>query len=129
MIVVDASVVLDALFNAGAARQLVGTESLHVPHLIDAEVVSGVRGRVRAGRITPSDGERILHTYARLGLSRYPIHPLIDRIWQLRDNLTAYDAANVALAEALNVSLVTADARIVTAPAVTCPITVVRSTG
>ena len=68
----------------------------------------------------------VLNTWARLGLTRYPTSSLLDRVWQLRNNLSAYDASCIALAEALDCALLTADARMSRAPTIRCPITVVR---
>lgn len=125
MIVVDASVGLSGLLNDGIAREVLATDQLHAPHLVDSEVASGLRRRVAAGRIEEQDGWAALDTWRRLGITRYAIHPLLDRVWQLRDNVSAYDAGYVALAEALNCALVTADARLSRAPGIHCPITVV----
>lgn len=125
MIVLDASAALAALLNAGAARQSLAGDQLHAPHLVDSEVASGLRRQVASGRISADNGWAALDTWRRLGLTRYATHGLLGRIWQLRDNLSAYDAGYVALAESLDCSLVTADARISRAPGLRCPITVV----
>ena len=125
MIVVDASTALSALLNDGPARDTLAREQLHAPHLIDSEVASGLRRHVATGRITAEDGWAALDTWSRLGCTRYALHGLLERIWALRDNLSAYDAGYVALAEALDCSLVTADARISRAPGLRCSITVV----
>lgn len=124
MIVVDASTALSALLNAGPARDTLAREQLHAPHLIDSEVASGLRRQVAAARIRADEGWAALSTWSRLGCTRYALHGLLDRVWALRDNLSAYDAGHVALAEALGCSLVTADARISRAPGLRCPITV-----
>ena len=125
MIVVDASAALSALLNDGPARRTLAGEQLHAPHLVDAEVASGLRRQVQARRMTAGNGWAALDAWRRLGLTRYPIQGLLDRVWQLRDNLSAYDAGYVALAEALGCSLLTADARLSQAPGTRCPITVV----
>lgn len=125
MIVVDASAPLSALLNDATARRLLTADQLHAPHLVDSEVASGLRRAVAAGRIDAAAGWTALDTWRRLGLTRYALHPLLDRMWELRDDLTAYDAGYVALAEALNCSLVTADARLSRAPGIRCSITVV----
>lgn len=125
MIVLDASAALSALLNAGPARESVANEQLHVPHLVDSEVASGLRRHVTSGLITANDGWTALDTWRRLGLTRYGTHGLLERIWALRDNLSAYDAGYVALAESLDCALVTADARISRAPGIHCPITVI----
>ncbi|HZD70475.1 MAG TPA: type II toxin-antitoxin system VapC family toxin [Actinomycetes bacterium] len=125
MIVADASAALSALLNAGPARRTLGTEQLHVPHLIDAEVASGLRRRVAGAEIGPDDGWAALDVWRRLGMIRYPLVGILGRVWQLRDNLSAYDACYVALAEQLGCALVTADQRLARAPGSRCPITVV----
>lgn len=125
MIVLDASAALSGLLNAGPARESLAGEQLHAPHLVDSEVTSGLRRLVASHRITVDDGWAALHAWQRLGLSRYGVHGLLERVWTLRENLSAYDAGYVALAESLDCSLVTADARISRAPGLRCPITVV----
>jgi predicted nucleic acid-binding protein len=125
MIVVDASGALAALLNNGPARQLLGSERLHAPHLIDSEIASALRRQVQANQVTATDGWNALDTWRRLALTRYPTLGLLKRIWALRDNLSAYDATYVALAETLDCALVTADARLSSAPQLRCPITVV----
>lgn len=125
MIVLDASAALTGLLNAGPARESLASEQLHVPHLIDSEVASGLRRHVASGRIPAEDGWAALDAWRRLGLTRYALHGLLERVWELRRNLSAYDAGYVALAESLGCSLTTADARISRAPGVHCPITVV----
>ena len=127
MIVLDASAAVAALLRDGSARQAAANEQLHVPHLIDAEVAQALRRLVTAGRLPAHEGERLLTTWAALALVRHPFHALLPRIWGLRKNVTAYDAAYVALAEALGCALLTADARLARAPGVTCPVTVVAS--
>ena len=125
MIVIDASAAISGLLNEGAARRILAGEQLHTPHLVDSEVASGLRRAVAGGRIKADGGWRALDTWRRLGLTRYAAHPLLERIWELRDNLTACDAGYVALAEALDCALVTADARLSHAPGIRCPVTVV----
>ena len=125
MIVVDASAALSALLNAGPARSALASEQLHAPHLIDSEVASGLRRKVAAQRLDADAGWTALDTLRRLGMTRYPVFALLDRVWELRDNLSAYDASYVALAELLGCSLLTADGRLGGAPGPRCPITVV----
>ena len=125
MIVVDASAVLAGLLHHGEARDLLAEESLHAPHLMDAEVASGVRRRAAAGDVTSEEGWRLLDTLRRLGMARYPVAPFLDRVWRLRDNLSAYDAIYVALAESLGCALVTADRRLAGAPGLRCAVTTV----
>ncbi len=125
MIVLDASAGLSALLNAGPAREAVAGVQLHAPHLIDLEVASGLRRRVGVGQIAADAGWSALDTWRRLGMTRYPVFPLLDRVWALRDNLSTYDASYVALAELLDCTLVTADARLSSASGLRCSITVV----
>ena len=125
MIVADASAAVAALLNAGPARRALADEQLHVPHLIDSEIANALR-RASAGRRLDDEGAwAALDAWRRLAMTRYPASSLLDRIWQLRDNLSGYDATYVALAEALGCSLLTADARLGGAPGIGCAITVV----
>ena len=125
MIVVDASAAVAALLNAGPARRVLATEQLHAPHLIDSEVANALRRETVAARLDADGAWVALDAWRRLGMTRYPAHSLLDRIWELRDNLSAYDATYVALAELLDCSLLTADSRLGRAPGTGCPITVV----
>jgi len=125
VIVVDASAALSALLNAGPARNALASEQLHAPHLIDPEVANGLRRRVAAQHLAVNAGWAALDAFRRLGITRYPVFALLDRVWQLRGNLSAYDASYFALAELLDCSLLTADARLSLAPGIRCPITVV----
>ena len=125
MIVVDASAALTSLLNDGPARAAFGRERLHAPYLLDSEVASGLRRRVLAGQLGAADGWNALNTMRRLGMTRYPAHTLAERVWQLRENLSAYDATYVALAEALGCDLLTADARLTRSPGIRCSVTVV----
>jgi predicted nucleic acid-binding protein len=125
VIVVDASAALSALLNAGSARRLLSAERLHAPHLIDSEVSNALRRHVARAELTPDDGWTVVDTWRRLGVTRHPVFGHLDRVWELRDNLSAYDATYVALAEALDCALVTADTRLSRAPGLRCSITVV----
>ncbi len=121
----DSSAALSALLRVGTARDLLGREQVHVPHLVDAEVAHGLRQLVAGGRIEEPHGARLVTAWSHVGLTRHPGVGLLSRVWELRDNLTAYDAMFVALAEALECSLVTADARLARASGLQCPVTVV----
>ena len=125
MIVVDASAALAALLNDGQARQLIGAERLHTPHLIDSEIASGLRRQVQRRQLSAADGWNALRTWRRLAVTRYPVYGLFERIWDIRENFSAYDASYLALAEALDCALVTADARLSSASQALCPVTVV----
>lgn len=127
MIVVDASVAVFGLLNDGTSRSQLSVEVLAAPHLVDAEVAHALRSRVLRGELAAEDGERALRRWARLGIDRFPMTGMLDRVWQLRDNLSAHDASYVAVAEALGCGLVTADRRLAGATGPTCPITFVAS--
>lgn len=115
MIVIDTSAVLRALADETpdiALQKRMIMSPMHVPHLIDAEVLNALRGLVLGRKISVDRATDARRDFAALYLTRYPIHDLGDRIWALRDNLTAYDACYVALAEALDCPLVTSDAKL-----------------
>lgn len=123
--VLDASAAVSALLNDGPARRLLAAEAIHVPHLVDVEVVSVLRRQAAAGLLAADDARRALDVWRRLGLIRYAASPLLERVWELRATVTAYDAMYVALAENLDCVLVTADARLSGANGPQCTITVV----
>ena len=121
MIVVDASVMADALLNirnssTAAARLVDAAGELHAPYLIDIEVAHVIRRHAAVGIVATERGQAALQVFAELPLTRYPHAHLLPRIWALRANLTAYDAAYVALAEALDAPLVTRDRRLAATP-------------
>jgi predicted nucleic acid-binding protein len=126
VIVLDASAVVLGLLNDGDARQSLAYEPIAVPHLADSEVVNAIRAQLLRRDISADDASAAVDRWSRLGVRRFDAAGLVSRMWELRDNLTAYDATYVALAEALACDLVTADARLARAPGPTCPITVVR---
>lgn len=125
MIVLDASAALAAVLNAGPARSAIADGRLHVPHLIDSEVANALRRRVTARQLSATDGWGALDAWRRLAMTRYPTFGLLDRVWELRDNLSSYDATYVALAEALECNLLTADARIARAAGIRCTVATV----
>ena len=120
MVVVDASVLVNALLINGAARARLADANLQAPDLIDAEVLSVLRRLVLAGRLTEQHALSALTTSQQLGLRRHASRHLWPRAWELRSNLTAYDALYVALAERLGATLLTADARAARAPDLQC---------
>lgn len=126
MIVLDASAAVLALLNDGVARRALATDAVAVPHLADSEVSNALRLAVLGGRVKAKDAEAALALWAQLGMRRFAAVAMLRRVWELRDNVTAYDATYVALAEALDCTLLTADARLARAPGPKCPITVVR---
>jgi predicted nucleic acid-binding protein len=114
VIVVAASALLEVLLRTPVAAPLErrifeSGETLHAPHLVDLDVAQVLRRYVRSSQISSNRGREALDDLAALRLRRWPHDALIPRIWELRDNLTAYDAAYVALAEALDVPLLTRD--------------------
>lgn len=125
MIVVDASAALSALMRRGHARDEFVGQQVHVPHLLDSELTSVLRRRVAATQLDSGQARRMLSVWQRLAMTRYPVVGLLDRVWELRENVSAYDASYVALAESLACTLLTADARLARAPGLGCTITVV----
>ncbi|HKR63988.1 MAG TPA: type II toxin-antitoxin system VapC family toxin [Thermoanaerobaculia bacterium] len=119
MIVVDASAVLAFLIQSPAAARideyLFGGET-HAPHLIDLEVMHAIRRWVLSGAMTRQDAENAIEYFKLMRIHRSSHEALLDRIWRLRDNLTAYDAAYVALAEVLDTVVITTDAKLAAAP-------------
>ena len=124
MVVVDASVLMDALLIDGAARARLAEANLQAPDLIDAELLSVLRRLVLAGRLPEQHARRALAIAQQLGLRRHASSHLWARAWQLRTILTAYDALYVALAEQLGATLLTADARAARAPGLHCSVEV-----
>jgi predicted nucleic acid-binding protein len=120
VLVVDTSAVLAALAAPDADPKLIARLAddgdLHAPHLIDTEVLDALRRMTIGGAIGEDRAADVRRDFADLALVRYPHEPLSERVWELRHNLTAYDATFVALAEALGVPLVTCDARLASAP-------------
>jgi predicted nucleic acid-binding protein len=126
VIVVDASAAVLGLLNDGDARAALASGRLACPHLVDAEVLHTLRAQVIRGVIDEVAAESAIEVWGRLGVERIGASGLLDRVWALRQNLTAYDATYVAVAEALDAALLTADGRLARAPGPRCPITVVR---
>jgi predicted nucleic acid-binding protein len=130
VIVVDASVLASALADDGAdgdrARRRLTGQALAAPELVDLEVASVVRRAALGGRLDERRARQVLTDLTALPVRRVPHRPLLPRIWELRENVTVYDAAYVALAELLGTTLVTADNRLVRAPGVRCGVELVR---
>lgn len=125
MIVVDASAAISALLKAGQAREALTAQQVHVPHLIDTEIASGLRRLVAEGLLAADEGWAALLRWRRFSATRYPAVGLFHRIWELRDNVSAYDSCYVALAEVLGCTLITADGKLSRAPKLRCSVTVV----
>lgn len=117
MIVVDASALVEVLLRSSSAalierRLFDAGETLHAPHLLDVEVTQVLRRYASVGEIDAARGRAALEDLADFPLRRYPHDLLLTRAWDLRSNVTAYDAMYVALAEALDALLVTRDRRL-----------------
>ena len=130
MTVVDASALLEVLLQtpdaqAVSRRLFRPGEVLVAPHLIDVEVAQVLRRYHAAGEFEDQRGREALTDLADMPLTRYPHDFLLPRIWELRHNVTAYDAAYLALAEALDAPLVTRDGRLASAPGHYVPIELV----
>lgn len=124
MIVVDASVVVASLLGDNVARTCLTEDYVHVPAHIDVEVADALRKRVRLGHLETTEGWQLLDTFRWMAITRHNVFAMFDRVWELRNNVTAYDAAYVALAEAIDCTLVTGDARLSSAPGLRCAVTV-----
>lgn len=131
MIVVDASVLANAVGDDGAdgdrAREVVRGQELSAPDLVDVEVVSVLRRRWLAKKVTARRFAEAVEDLSMLPADRYPVLPFMHRAYELRANVSAYDATYVALAELLGCALVTADQRLASAPGPRCAITIVAS--
>ena len=122
MIVLDASAAIDWLLQTTAGRLIENRiysrgESLHAPHLLDLEVAQVLRRLVRETAVTAQRADQAIQDLLSLRVARYPHFVFLPQIWQLRNNLSAYDAAYVALTEKLGATLITRDARLASASA------------
>jgi predicted nucleic acid-binding protein len=130
VIVVDASVLATALGDDGPdgdrARARLRGERLSAPELVDLEVASVLRRQVQGGAVDIRRAALALADLAAMPLRRAPHRPLLARCWELRDNLTVYDASYVALAEALDVTLLAGDGRLARAPGPRCRVEMLR---
>ncbi|MEO8483791.1 MAG: type II toxin-antitoxin system VapC family toxin [Acidobacteriota bacterium] len=121
MIVVDASAMLEFLLQTPLgtrveARLFRDGEDLHSPHLLDVELTQGLRRLVRSGEVSPTRAAEAIEDLTDLDLHRHAHLNLLIRAWQLRENVTAYDAMYVALAEALDATVITCDSPLAKAP-------------
>ena len=121
MIVVDASALLEFLLQtslgARVEARLFGEEDeLHAPHLLDVEIAQGLRRLVRTGEVSSGRAGEAIADLIDLDLHRHAHLDLLDRAWKLRDNISAYDAMYVALAEAIEAPIITCDSPLAKAP-------------
>jgi predicted nucleic acid-binding protein len=118
LIVIDASAEVAILLNIGQDVEGIRSriarpgETLHIPHLFEIEVLHALRSLILRGTVSSERARLALDRLRDTRFVRYPHTALTERIWELRENLTAYDAAYIALAEALDAPLVTTDARL-----------------
>lgn len=132
MIVLDASALVDLLLHTATgelALARIGDPAvvLHTPHLADIEVTQVLRRYVRAGEIAEETAAAALVDLRDLDLQRHAHEPLLERVWQLRHNLTAYDAVYVALAEVLDGVLLTCDGALSRAPGLACRVELLQA--
>ena len=121
MIVLDASALVAVLLNTDVGRRVaevisLPAASLHAPQLLDIEVLQVLRRHVRRSAMTAERGAIGVKALEQLDITRYGHEELLPRIWALRENLSAYDATYIALAEALDAPLLTLDARLAASP-------------
>jgi predicted nucleic acid-binding protein len=129
VLVVDASVLAPAVADEGSdgqrMRERLRGEVLVGPDLLHTEVVSVVRRHLGAGRLTKRQANAAIEDLLEIPLRVYPSAPLLRRVWDLRANVTAYDACYAALAEAVDAPLLTADRRLANAPGIRCAVEVI----
>lgn len=121
MMVLDSSAVVEWLLRTPAGQRIeqriyAGKSTLHTVHLLDVEFAQVLRRLVREGALLPGRAEEAIEDLTALRITRYPPMLLLNRIWRLRQNLSAYDAAYVALAEELRAPLITRDQKLAAAP-------------
>jgi predicted nucleic acid-binding protein len=130
VIVADASIVVVALADDGPdgdhARARLRGERIVLPELADLEVASVLRRQMKAAALDARRAWLALGDLAALPARRAPHRPLLPRCWELRENLTVYDAVYVALAELMRATLLTGDRRLAKAPGPRCPIEVIQ---
>jgi predicted nucleic acid-binding protein len=120
VIVLDASAAIDWLLQTSAGKEIEDriysrSESLHAPHLLDLEVAQVLRRLVRECVVSGPRADQAIEDLSDLRMTRYPHFVFVPRVWQLKENFSAYDAAYVALTEKLRATLVTRDARLASA--------------
>lgn len=102
---------IDALLGDVRTGSRIAGRELHAPVTVDAEVLHGLR-RAIFGGLDPTEADTVVHAFRRTIIVRHPVQPFVLRMWAMRHNITAYDAGYVALAESLNVPLLTRDRRL-----------------
>lgn len=129
LIVVDASVIVDLLAaddthrRRAARERLTGGDAVFAPAYLDIEVVAALRGLARRSDVLAADAPALIAQLLRMPIRREPlVRSTTDRIWQLRANMTAYDAGYIALAEHLTASLLTCDRKYTAAPGLRCAV-------
>ncbi len=129
LIVVDASVIVDLLAaddvhrRKAARERLTGGDAVFAPAYLDIEVVSAMRGLARRSDVLAADAPALIARSLRMPIRREPLtRAITDRIWQLRANMTAYDAGYVALAEQLTASVLTCDRKYTAVPGLRCAV-------
>jgi predicted nucleic acid-binding protein len=120
VIVIDAGAALEWFMGTPRglriAKKLDSPGGIHATHLLDAEIAQALRRLLRSGDIYLSRAEQVLLSLVDSRIQRHSMVPLLPRIWHLRENLSAYDASYIALAEALDAPLLTCDGRLAAAP-------------
>jgi predicted nucleic acid-binding protein len=132
VIVLDASALVELILSTPTGRLVAAriadpTEGLHTPHLADVEVVQALRRYVREGTIDADAAAVALDDFRALDLQRHAHEPLLERVWEMRENLTAYDAVYVALAEVLDGVLLTCDGPLSRAPGAAARVVLVQA--
>ena len=126
MLVADASIIAPVVADKGPdgvrLRRRLRRQHIAAPDLLGVEVVSVILRQLRMGGLEASQAARAVDDLLELPISLYPTDPLLRRCWDLRDHLTAYDATDIALAEALDCAVLTTDARLSRAPGIRCTI-------
>jgi predicted nucleic acid-binding protein len=131
LIVLDTSALVEFLVGADelaeVVRSVAAGKVLAMPHAADLEIASALRGLVHGRKLPGDEAERALELLSAMGVRRYAHLSLLPRIWELRHHMWPYDAAYVALAESLQVTLVTVDAKFSSVPGMQCPLRNLRA--